>query len=110
MELSNLVISDGSIKGMISKLGSLEVHFEDWQESNWSFLFKEVIAFESLGAEGKELSKIRVDDNGEYKSKVIRLLPDESETECRVYSFMSAWSEVAILQVLADTVTVTKMD
>jgi hypothetical protein len=109
LELSNLVINDGAIKKMISKPGSLEVYFEDWQENTWSIVFEDVIAFESLGAEGEELSEIKVADTGEYKIKVLRLFPDESEAKCRIYSFVSAWSGLSVLQVLADKVTVGRM-
>ncbi len=54
------------------------------------------------------LAEINMSDSGEYKTKVLHLLPDESETECRIYSFMSAWPEVVVLQILANTVTVNR--
>nr|WP_288453782.1 hypothetical protein [uncultured Pseudomonas sp.] len=98
--MSDLVVSDGEIERITSVAGSLEIVFKDWKEDRWLILIDELIAFESLGAEGETLGEIVVEDESEFKSRVFKMLPDESVVKSKVFIFKSAWSGLSVLQAI----------
>ncbi len=96
--MSDLVVSDGEIERIVSVAGSLEIVFKDWKEDRWLILIDELVAFESVGAEGKILGEVVIEEENEFKSRVFKMRPDKSAVRARIFVFKSAWSGRSVLQ------------
>ena len=98
--MKDLVINDGEIERIASSAGLLEVVFKDWKENRWLLSIDELIAFESIGAEGESLGELVIEEQNEYKSKILKLLPEEADLKTSVFVFKSAWSGLPVLQAI----------
>ena len=101
MNLNELVISDGHIVKIVSKLSCSIITLVDWKENFWSLTFMNVIAIESFNPEGEELDRIEIssDDSLIHRARAIAREPD-LPVSC--YSFFSAWSDESVLRIVAN--------
>lgn len=98
--MKDLVINDGEIERIASSAGLLEVVFKDWKENSWLLSIDELIAFESIGAEGETLGELVIEEDNEYKNKILNLLPEEASLKTSVFVFKSAWNDFPVLQAI----------
>lgn len=108
--MGDIIISDSEIKKITSTPGVLEVILQDYKGANWKVLIDELIAFESIGAEGVTLSELIVRENSDYKDKIMTLLPDEADLKTDVYIFRAAWSDIPVLQAVGASLKVESLD
>jgi len=98
--------TDGTIQKIVSTPGKLSIDFIDWQEQRWTIFFEEAIAFQSIGAEGEEVSEISTID-----TSFINLIdPKELNESSKSYSFISAWSSNPVLIVIASNFNAVQSD
>lgn len=107
--MNNLVINDGEIEKISSSPGMLKIIFRDWEENKWLLSIDELIAFESVGAEGETLGELVVMEDNDYKRKIIKLLPEEANLSTSVFIFRSAWSDLPVLQVIGNSLNIESL-
>lgn len=101
--MNDLVVSDGEIKQITSTAGVLNIVIGDWKGTRWLLSINDLIAFESISAEGETLGEFIIQEQSEYKDKILKFLPDETNLTTRVYIFTSAWSGLPVLQAIGTT-------
>ena len=106
MTLNELTLSDGEVLELISKPGRVRLIFRSWDEKLWNIMFEDVVAFECFGAEGEDLDGLIIDESNDFKSRATMRLCDENLSDHRAYEFVSAWSGVVVLSVIAKSVRV----
>ncbi|WDH23153.1 hypothetical protein [Pseudomonas chlororaphis] len=95
--MNSFSVADGTVKKITSTPGILVVNFTDWKEQDWTITFENLIAFQSLGAEGEEISEII-----ESKKILIENINTEDiDDTTKSYSFISAWSSTPVLVIVA---------
>ena len=109
-ELSKLHTADGSIQGIESSTGSLIVHFLDCKETEWIISFKDVIAFQSIGAENEDLAAVEIVDKDDFLEQVKSADSEEDLNDMQCALFRSAWSNTPLLKVIASSCEVSKKE
>jgi hypothetical protein len=91
-------VVDGSIQGISSRPGLLRVEFIDWQEQPWVLSFNDLVAFQSLGAEGSQIAEL---STAAMPLLMAQVDPQELTSSPHSYSFICAWSARPVLSVIA---------
>ncbi|AMX03141.1 hypothetical protein [Microbulbifer thermotolerans] len=107
--MKDLVINDGEIEKISSAAGYLEIIFKDWREDKWILSIDELIAFESIGAEGETLGSFIIEEQNEYKNKILKLMPEEENLKTNVFVFKSAWNDIPVLQAIGKSINAKPM-
>jgi hypothetical protein len=111
MAISKINISDNTLKKITSNTdGSVDVYVLDWQEREKTIHFKDVSALLSFNSIGCELSHIEESSNDDFKHESQKYT-DEDLSEMICFNFFSAWSNNAVLKILAlsDSVEIKKL-
>ncbi|WP_414881169.1 hypothetical protein [Pseudomonas sp. IT-P2] len=97
--MNDFSITDGTIQKITSLPGKLSIDFKDWKEDSWTLIFENLIAFQSIGAEGEEIAEISM-----QKSEFLENLDqDDLEQDSKSYSFLCAWYQKPVLIVIASS-------
>lgn len=110
MKLGELNIADGSIQGIRSSSGSLVVHFRDWQEKEWLVTFRDVLAFQSLGAENEDIAEVKIVDEDDFLELVKGTEAEADLQNMQCTLFKSAWNEIPLLKVIASSCDVSSKE
>ncbi|MGY3260676.1 hypothetical protein [Pseudomonas chlororaphis] len=102
--MNSFSVADGTVKKITSAPGILVVNFTDWKEQDGTITFENLIAFQSLGAEGEEISEII--ESEKILLENIRI--EDIGNTTKSYSFISAWSSSPILIIIARAYKVEK--
>ena len=98
-------VSDGTIQKITSHPGKLSIEFKDWKEEVWILKFEDLVAFQSIGAEGEEIAEISMQD-----SELIKMIDKNYlEKESKSYSFLCAWHQKPVLTIIASSFTQVKL-
>ena len=105
MDLDTLPLSDGYIVSVTSNVENVTARFIDWEQNTWIIKFLNVLAVEFFNPEKEELDRISVSREDTLIDKA-RRITREPELLVFCYSFFSAWSEEAVLRVIANAYTI----
>lgn len=94
-----LSVADGHVQATTTRPGTLVLELVDWQERIWAIHFHEVLAFKNLGVEGEELAEVIVRDDSPFLTESAGLLGEDA-SEYRSVRFVSAWTDVAVMEVV----------
>ncbi|ALX96332.1 hypothetical protein KGP17_20070 [Serratia sp. JSRIV001] len=101
MAISKINISDNILKKITSNTdGSVDVYVLDWQERENTLHFNDVSALLSFNSIGCELSHLEESSNDDFKHESQKYT-DEDLSEMICFNFFSAWSNNAVLKILA---------
>jgi len=96
----DLILSDARVTEVVIRAGGLIVRLRDWQDRPVAITFDDVIAFEGSGPIDDELShpQIRTEDPliEQASSR-----GGESPMNYRCFTLISAWTEQAVLKIVA---------
>lgn len=95
--MNSFSAADGTIQKITSTPGVLVVNFTDWKEQSWTIIFENLIAFQSIGAEGEEISEIIESEKILLKNINI----EDIDGTIKSYSFISARSSNPALIIVA---------
>ncbi|UVE45925.1 hypothetical protein KS461_01170 [Pseudomonas chlororaphis] len=95
--MNSFSAADGTIQKITSTPRVLVVNFTDWKEQSWTIIFENLIAFQSIGAEGEEISEIIESE----KILLENINIEDIDGATKSYSFISAWSSNPALIIVA---------
>jgi len=98
-------VSDGTIQKITSHPGKLYIEFKDWKEEVWILTFEDLVAFQSIGAEGEEIAEISMQE-----SELINMIDkNDLEEQSKSYSFLCAWHQKPVLTIIASNFKQVKL-
>lgn len=103
-DLPNL--ADGKILKIAGHSGTVHVHCRDWQDHGLVVIFEQVIALEAFSPEHTDLSHLEVVESPELLKLALER-SDEQSNGHTCYRFISAWSGLPILTLVATEATVS---
>lgn len=109
MIISELNVSDGHVVAFKILSDRAIVLISDWQETIYAITFEGVVGVEAYSPERTDLCNIEIST----QSKRIReacYVADADETNIIEYSFISAWTNIAILRIFSENVEMHKAD
>ena len=95
-----LDVSDGYITRMVFEKAELRVFVVNWQEEIELIIFVDAIGVQAVSVENVDLSHVTEQQDDPF----VKLACEVGEEDCdkyRCYSFYSAWTDEAILRVVA---------
>lgn len=95
---------DAEIIGFTSSATDLVVDYQDWQEQRHKIIFKDTLGYEAHNPEGMSLSHGVALDNDPLIDTACKAAGDIEPQAFRVFSFVSAWTNIGILRVVAKEV------
>lgn len=110
MAICKIDVSDNTLKKITSNTdGSVDVYILDWQVKENIIHFNDVSALLSFNSIGCELSHIEESSNDEFKHESQKYT-DEDLSEMICFNFISAWTNNAVLKIIAlpDSVEIKK--
>ncbi len=101
MLLNDFHISDGKILKIESNVLDLKLTFKDWKGKKWLIIFNEVLSIQAMSIEDEDLSHVQIFESDVFKKTTMEYFPDEREDRFQSYNFYGAWSENALLKIVA---------
>lgn len=108
MEFATLRLNDAEIIDVTAKREELIVRYRDWQEQKRQIAFSAVAGYQWFSPEGKALSHGVVDDTDPFLRQACEAAEEDSPHDFHLYAFVSAWSDLKILKVVAKRVMVVE--
>ena len=102
--MNELNLADAHIDDLRAAQDSVDLRLTTWDGKPLRLLFSGVIAFESEGALGTDLSHLTAGGHIDYVRRAAdRAEIDEAAVRC--FAFVSSWSDVPVLKIVARTMS-----
>lgn len=110
-ELSEYKFDDGSIKEIRLLNNTVEVLFSQWNEKLMTLVFEEYWKLKDSNSIDVDVSEVLITSDSKLLKEVIQEIIDGDGTEeeasgLKQYTFLSAWGNRAILEIVARNVTI----
>lgn len=92
---------DAAITGVSVSGADLLVAYRDWAEKAWTLRFTDVAGYQWFSPEGRALSHVTVGTDDPFLALACAAADEDGTEGFRVYAFVTAWSDEAILKVVA---------
>lgn len=93
-------LEDGSIKKLVVQDADVRLHVLNWRDEPEVLLFRDVIGFEGYSVINASLSHGAETASDPFLTRC-STLGEEAEADFRCFSFFSAWTDFAILKIIA---------
>jgi hypothetical protein len=91
---------DGSIKKLEVENADVRVHVQNWRDEVDVLVFRDVIGFEGYSVINDSLSHGAETSSDPFLARC-STIGEEAEADFRCFSFFSAWTDLAILKIIA---------
>jgi hypothetical protein len=93
-------LEDGSIRKLEVENADVRVHVQNWRDEVDILVFRDVIGFEGYSVINASLSHGAVTTSDPFLASC-STIGEEVEADFRCFSFFSAWTDFAILKIIA---------
>jgi len=93
-------VADGEIIRITTTGSRIAIQWTDWQETPRKLTFHDVLAFDSHGIEGEDLSHAAIDDSHPFRQEALRQAGETSD-DYHCFLFFTAWTDEPQLAVIA---------
>jgi hypothetical protein len=93
-------LADGSIKKLEAENADVRVHLHNWRDEVDILVFRDVIGLEGYSVINASLSHGSETTTDPFLARC-STVGDEAEADFRCFSFFSAWTDLAILKIVA---------
>lgn len=104
IDLEKLRLDDAEITSVVVEGDSLKITYRDWQEKSSALIFEGVIGYQWFSPENRPLSHATVKSDDLFIRLAVTNADEEMSTRFKSYSFVAAWDDAIILQVVATAV------
>jgi hypothetical protein len=97
-------LSDAQVSSVAVAADLVEVGYVDWRDKRHSLVFRRAIACFVASPFGRSLSHGTIESDGEYLEMCCASSEEEDCAPFKVFNFVDAWGDKAILRVVAESV------